>query len=364
MEPFTPAEEEEPIRPDWRRTVNRLARWIVFASFGLFCLAVVAGGIDRNPIWGPMALAGFALACLGGALALSALRLMEAQVTLALAMGSAFLLLLCPSFLPYTERTPRSKSLNNLRQLAVAMMWYSQDYGETYPGWVNNGAADAPRYVHNAWDEQIHPGVKNPDVYSNGLTGIRSPSQPGPRRDRALTYGLNGLLICPPSPQFNGHAPFDGVGPRNPPAPFGPSSVPNPAATILFAELAADRPMDGVYGQPIPPDQRPRSGGSDWTGTEAYQKAQPGWIDIDPHAFCELTAPPASNYVEPYGGATGRGVARDLYGGGGCYAFCDGHVQFLKLAKTVGIGQVINGKLVTAENCWSPLNTFNMWIPL
>jgi prepilin-type processing-associated H-X9-DG protein len=371
VERYSPCEEMPP-ELKWSLAVERIARCSGWLSLLLLPFALAATARISEAAWLLQDM-GFGLLAIAILLALLALPSRSAKLTLYRAAGTFALYFLgIPLALP--QQSPSSSkyaSLNNVRQLAVAAQAYAQDYGETYPGWVNNGSETAPRYAHNAWDEQIAGRLKSQKAFCFRAAGIRSPSQPGPERNRVLTYGLNGALIAP---WAAGHAAFSGVRDENPPAPLGPSAVPNPAGTILFAELATDEPMDGVYGQPIPPDQRPKSGGADWAGTEAYQKAQPGWIDIDPRAFCELTNPRSNNYVEPYEGAVGRGVGRNLYGrkrysaptlgGGACYAFCDGHVQFLKLAKTVGIGQTVNGKLVTADNCWESWNTDNMWNPL
>jgi prepilin-type processing-associated H-X9-DG protein len=53
-----------------------------------------------------------------------------------------------------------------------------------------------------------------------------------------------------------------------------------------------------------------------------------------------------------------RGVARDLYGGGACYAFVDGHVRFMKLSRTVGADMG-----VPVEKYWAKYNQNNMWNP-
>jgi prepilin-type processing-associated H-X9-DG protein len=252
------------------------------------------------------------------------------------------------------ERAKRSRSLNNIKQLALAVEQYAQDYNGALPGWVRNPDG---RYAHNVWDQQIDPSVKSKDSYNNGDTGIRSYSDP--KHERVLTYGLNGLLITPPKTAPDGNADFSAVSRSQPPAPLRPHDLGNPSRTILFAELATRTPMPGEYGQA--PSPLPTKANAAKQGSSQWQAALDGWIDISPRAFIEVVRPIENNYTEPYAGYKESGIARTLDGGGGSYAFADGHAKFMKISQTVGIGTVVNGKTVTAENCWEAWNTNNMW---
>jgi prepilin-type processing-associated H-X9-DG protein len=253
------------------------------------------------------------------------------------------------------ERVAKTKSLNNIKQLAIATRVYSEDYG-ALPGWVRNPDG---RYAHNCWDEQINTQVKAKDAFNNGETGIKSSADPV--RRRILTYGLNALLITPPKGQFDGNADFAFVNAGNPPKPLAVSALNSPENTILFAELSTNTPMPGVYGQA--PDPKPFTYALG-PQSEPWRNAHDGWIDISPRAFIEILRDRDNNpYAEPYGKNADCGIARDLYGGGGIYAFADGHAQFMKIGKTVGLGTTVNGKPITVENCWSPTNTNNLWNP-
>jgi prepilin-type processing-associated H-X9-DG protein len=264
----------------------------------------------------------------------------------------------------HRERAVQSRSLNNIKQLALAAMAYSQDYQETFPGWVRNPDGE---YAHNVWDEQINGQVKSKDVFKKGQTDIASPSQPAPR-DRALTYGLNALLIAPVNDNYD--ADFAAVTRTHKPEPLSPSAISNPAGTILFAELETIGPIpNGLLFQiGVSPSTRTGKGdnASDSWKNALGGNAIGGPIDISPHAWVETGgAGLASNYTDPYNkAATSFGVARDLYGGGGVYAFCDGHVQFMKIRKTVGLGTVTKkGLTITVDNCWSKANENNLWLP-
>ena len=259
--------------------------------------------------------------------------------------------ILFPVFAKARESAKKTKSLNNIKQLATAVTMYSQDYNETFPGWAQ---ATATTYAHNVWDEQINSQVKAKGAFTNGDTGIRSYSQPSNvTHDRVLTYGLNGLLIAP-SATFNGNADFGAL-----PAPSSPGAVGNPAGTILFAELATGA---GLGGQPNPLMFGANATG---TGTSEWTSAVVGWIDINPRAFIEQVNNLANNaYVEPYGSNANSGVARDLYSGGGVYAFCDGHAKFMKVGVSVGMGTTIGTTVITTPaQIWNPGNTNNMWNP-
>ena len=177
-----------------------------------------------------------------------------------------------------------------------------------------------------------------------------------------LTYGLNGLLVTPPKAHFDGNADFGAVNAKNPPAPLTPSAIGNPSGTILFAELSTSTAMPGVYGQE--PDPKPYTYGSGTQGNQ-WKNAHDGWIDISPRAFIEIARGWRTNpYQEPYGRNADSGVARDLYGGGGVYAFADGHAKFMKIGMSVGLGTTTrDGMVITEKNCWSTSNTNNMWVP-
>jgi hypothetical protein len=141
----------------------------------------------------------------------------------------------------HRERAKAARSLNNLKQLAIAVHAYALDNDERLPGWVRTPDG---HFTHNVWDEQINLHLKNKDVFSNGDRGIRSYSDL--RRQRMLTYGLNGLLITPGKE-------FDGTAEWSRPAPRKMEDIAHPEDTILFAELATEKPMPGIYGKPQEP---------------------------------------------------------------------------------------------------------------
>jgi prepilin-type processing-associated H-X9-DG protein len=241
----------------------------------------------------------------------------------------------------------QAPSASNIRRLALAVQQYSNDYDGALPGWLNVGTKQSPQYVHNVWDRQIDPFVKSKDVYyppqpEMAGPGVRSPSS----GQRVIGYALNGALIAP---YVNGNVDWSKQ------QVLSASTLSNPANTILFAEIVTRQPMGGKYADPGVPGPPKGPVSKEWT------KAITQRIDIDPKAWVE-TSGPVDSYESVKWDAT-RGIARDLYGGGGFYAFCDGHVAFQKLEKTTTSGQDI----APGAN-WSPTEQagtiqFNQWYP-
>lgn len=269
--------------------------------------------------------------------------------------------ILFPVFAKARERAKQSSSLNNLKQLAIGVMTYSQDYGETFPGWRQRTANPTAGFAHNVWDEQINPSIKSKDVFNNKDTGFKSVADP--TRQRVITYGLNGLLICE-SPANNGSnrtrfAQYEQA--NNPPAPLSMSSVSDPADTILFAELATEAAVTNFTTAQWP--EVTYTG----TATDTWNAALTHWIDISPREWVETdTGNGSQNSYNSATWDTTRGVARDMYGGGGNYAFVDGHVKFQKIGVTVGLGKTLpNGQVIAPGNggAWNVANMHNQWNP-
>src|SRR5260221_9370599 len=69
--------------------------------------------------------------------------------------------ILFPVFAQARESARKASCQSNLKQLALAVGMYKQDYDETYPlgGWRPNGVGT------NDWQNTIAPYVKNKGVY-------------------------------------------------------------------------------------------------------------------------------------------------------------------------------------------------------
>jgi hypothetical protein len=242
----------------------------------------------------------------------------------------------------------KERALLHVRQLSLALQAYAQDYDGLLPGWKEVGG----NLYHNVWDEQLAPYVTHEKHYRNGLrhqTGIRSLAQEA-RQTRVLTYGLNGALLVD---SFGDSLVAEGFIPANRRI-WSLKEIGDPSNTIVLAELVTEKPQPAPYGEPAGAARPPQELGGT---TRAFQQAQLGWIDIAPRDFVVRGQSGDARYSDD--DTLGWGVARGLYGGGGCYAFADGSVRFQRLIRTVGFGQTG----VTLENAWNDDNPHNQWNP-
>ena len=290
-----------------------------------------------------------------------------APAFVALVIVAACAGLLSPVFSSRPHDPARERSMRNLRALAHATRMYADDWEGVLPGWQRNPDGT---YSHNVWDQQIFPYVRRNDAYFNGRPrGFRSSADP--LRQRVLSYGLNGYLIATPTTSFNGSVrlalTFSG---SNPPRPMRLGSVTRPADTILFAEVATLSAVQNFTVARWADVADPAPNGSD-----AWNAALVHWIDISPREWVETPlvagSPVGSSAYVKSAWDTSRGIARALYGGGGNYAFVDGHVEFQTLGETVGLGKTYtlpDGSQSPAiapgnDGAWKPLNTHNQWNP-
>jgi prepilin-type processing-associated H-X9-DG protein len=281
--------------------------------------------------------------------------------------GIAFLYLVLFPLVDYSKRpSAQSTSLNHVKQLTLAVMVYMQDYDGAFPGWIRNPDGG---YAHNTWDEQIKGDISGKDVFTAPhQTGVKSPSDP--HKARVLSYAFNGALI----------APYDGatgdvdwrVPPHHIPKVLTRGQVADPAHTIVLAQIATDAPPPTTPPGAAKPDAASGRTGErpsrEWLaalpiGDEAARSV----IDISPRTWVshgpDVTDAWYNDANPRFSETVRNGVARDLYGGGGTYGFVDGHVKFMRIQDTAGIGRTADGRNITAANWFKPSNPFNMWNP-
>jgi prepilin-type processing-associated H-X9-DG protein len=276
------------------------------------------------------------------------LQILEIAAVIGIALTVAELIFIIPILFRPVGRAPQSQSLNNVKQLALGVIMYAQDYDQHFPGWVQNPDG---RFAHNTWDEQVNAQIKSKDVFLMGQDGPGIRSYSDPKHERVVTYGMNGLLITPPRPVFDGRADFNASDHR----PLAVGEIADPENVILIAEMATWETMPGTFGKK--PDPVPFTFGAfRVSNPQRWEYARDGWIDISPREWLENS--PAPGCYEPRRWNKLSGVGRDQYPAlGAAYGFVDGHVKWLLP------GETINDGSVPPDRYWSPDNPHNMWNP-
>lgn len=196
--------------------------------------------------------------------------------------------ILFPVFAKAREAARASNCKSNLKQLALGINMYSQDYDETYPSrsmpFLGPGTAGGTH-----WGYAVQPYIKNTGVHQCPSNANRNGTVAAPLAGSGLpqlnrSYGINAWFLQDSVPFNVGHA-----------------QVADPADRILLGEL-----MDGHNDYP----------GGIWSGTGNY---------------AATTSPPTSR------GFAGHSGTMNV-------AFFDGHVKAMRPTQTV------TGKLMWVPN--------------
>ena len=131
---------------------------------------------------------------------------------------------LFPVFAQARERARMTGCLNNMRQLAIGVQMYAQDYDETF---VFTANYNEPTAVRTIWPALLQPYVKNEGIF-------RCPSASND------AYSTNWSMRGYPSIGFNAQMAF-GSAPFTPGQEYFPETVPisfvqEPARTPFFAD--------------------------------------------------------------------------------------------------------------------------------
>ncbi len=127
--------------------------------------------------------------------------------------------------------------LNQMRQLGLAVNLYVDDNADTFP------RSQHSAFAHGEWpwERQLAPTLGSTvTTWTNLLTGIYHCGRD--RRGASLSYGMNVYFELGPDDDYEG----------KPQAWRRMAAVPNPAATVLFAESAsgADHIMANFWATP------------------------------------------------------------------------------------------------------------------
>jgi prepilin-type N-terminal cleavage/methylation domain-containing protein/prepilin-type processing-associated H-X9-DG protein len=73
--------------------------------------------------------------------------------------------ILFPVFARAREKARQTSCLNNVKQLALGMMMYAQDYDEILPRYADRACRAAPADSRSEWFDVIAPYVKNDQIF-------------------------------------------------------------------------------------------------------------------------------------------------------------------------------------------------------
>ncbi len=214
------------------------------------------------------------------------------ELLVVIAIISILAAILFPVFATAREKARQTGCMNNLKQIGLATVQYSNDFDEMMLSATING---------HSWDEIVMPYVKMGSLgnsKNNGWEACPDDSYPRTGGNGVRTYSLNvgNDNISTPGTAF-----ADDSGPTGSNgASANLSKIPTPANTILILE----RPAGGNY-----------------TDTQSFAYSS--------NASQQQTSTDANGAAIPI-----------LHSNGWNYAFCDGHVKWLLPDKTVGtLGQ-------------------------
>ena len=237
----------------------------------------------------------------------SAFTLIELLVVIAIIALLAAILF--PVFSRARENARKSSCQNNLKQLAVGVAQYVQDFDESYPwAWGSGGGGNA------CWWQLIYPYVKSTQVFhcpsdsnrnAGGNNFTASPPVLGLVEGRFhISYGVN--------------YPVFGTGGFSSTLAFNMADMPKPAGTVLFADTGVTVQNPGPNGPFL---------------TTTVGNKTSAWLLVDPSCTSATSAKPCND-------GTGQGprVSTDSNWAGPSIrhldttnvAFADGHVKTLK----------------------------------
>jgi prepilin-type N-terminal cleavage/methylation domain-containing protein/prepilin-type processing-associated H-X9-DG protein len=155
--------------------------------------------------------------------------------------------ILFPVFARARENARRTSCLNNLKQIGLAFMQYTQDYDEMYP-MIGYNTGDTVRYPdgntgNNNWIVRVYPYVNSTQIF-NCPSNSDTPWAGGTNAASVVSYGANARLVN---------------------VPLSLAAVEKPAETLLLADSDGQLPY-GVFDYYFAPPY--------YTGTSATR-----WMD-------------------------------------------------------------------------------------
>jgi prepilin-type N-terminal cleavage/methylation domain-containing protein/prepilin-type processing-associated H-X9-DG protein len=252
--------------------------------------------------------------------------------------------ILFPVFARARENARRSSCQSNMKQQALGVMQYTQDYDEKYPQayWYKDDSSATGGYVH--WSAMIRPYVKSEQLFvcPSDPAGGLLPTNP---YDPTYSNAPNGLDSQVPRLSYTANSVIFPRKRRTADAgdTVALSAVDDTSRLIMLAEFSNSASC--VQGTSVASGAALKShrstnalmtgaGGGQFSGEYAVGAALPTAVyalryDLaKPQLDSCPTAPSGSNFHITYVGAE-----RHLEGSN--YAFADGHVKFYRLQQTL-----------------------------
>jgi prepilin-type N-terminal cleavage/methylation domain-containing protein/prepilin-type processing-associated H-X9-DG protein len=223
------------------------------------------------------------------------------ELLVVIAIISILAAVLFPVFSAAREKARQTACLNNLKQIGLAAMQYSQDYDDAVvPGFILPYVG-APTDQCIPWDVLINPYIKVGTqgwAYANSWeqcpddtlvrTYVSSVAQGV--RSYAMNAGPGAGLLAGPSVRVSSTI-----------GPLLQNQIPNPAGTIMFCELPQ------------------------------YNNVATKFSGFSTYAPADQVGTLPNNYPAP------------LHSGGWNYTFCDGHVKWEQPGNTIGQNDASSG---------------------
>lgn len=256
------------------------------------------------------------------------------ELLVVIAVISILAAILFPVFARARESARRTSCLSNLKQMALGLMMYTQDYDEKYPHAQSVTAQLPPdgyfwptakdRWF---WPQMIYPYTKNSNIFfcpSAFDTIYNASGRPTPYRNH---YGANALIISPiPSLPSNSLA-----------------SVSSPSTTYLAMDMGAYALAPNTF---VVPHIGTVRGITEPAAAYYYLPGTYSLVGTDPFT----SSATAQNEADYKGGRHFDGVN---------VAFADGHVKWLKSDVIFREAQKCTdcGTTDTAQSAWNPANS-------
>jgi prepilin-type N-terminal cleavage/methylation domain-containing protein len=227
------------------------------------------------------------------------------ELLVVMAIISLLAAMLFPVFARARENARRASCMSNVKQLALGLMMYSQDYDEKFP---------FVRYPQNGtktWDDQIFPYIKSDQVFMCPSAYYKN------TRAYAMNVWIAGWT----------NYPFSGITASETPVNLTLAGIPNAANTVLLIEDSARENSAGTYNLRGQVTESVNPGGVAWT-----TRSSAPW-----GAYTGLNR--RADGVQIYGPGTGVHI-NDTF----VTAYADGHVKVVKAIRPPADGSFL----------WSP----------